>query len=218
MSLPPINVLGNRIALTESDDKGKEVNGIFLSSNPHRGYMAMGVAAKGNGMVGGVKVPMCEVNVGDRVFVQTNPMQVANNVQKVGDHAILTIHEHDVLAVLTKDMYDLTLDDFQPVGTWLLLRVEAPEKVGMIFLPGSENPLKSPGEVKLFLEKQGKQASDSYGIPLGSRVAIDQSRANPLALDVFDPNVAANSLGVSRTRRQRFVYIDVAHVNAFFEA
>ncbi len=216
MSLP-IRALGNRIALIESDDKGKEVNGIFLTNNPHRGYMAMGVAAKGNGVVGGAKVPMCEVEVGDRVFVQTNPMQVANNVQKVGDQSILVIHEHDVLAILTKDIYDLTLTDFQPVGTWILLRIETPEKVGAIWLPGSDQPLKSPGEVKLYLEKQGKLAEHQYGIPLGARVAIDQSRANPLALDVSDATVAANSLGVSRTRRQRFVYVDAAHVNAFFE-
>lgn len=213
----PIRALGNRVALINCPDAAREVNGVYLPESPHRGYISMEVAAKGNGIVNGAQVEMCEVAIGDRVFVQVNPMQLLHNVQKIGDQTFTLVHEHDVLATLTQDLYELTVDDFQPVGTWLLARIEVPEKVGEIFVTANAaQPMKSAGEIKLFLVKQGKLAQEKYGIELGSRILIDTSRANPLSLDVTDLEVAANTLGVRRTRRERFVYVDACNVNAVY--
>lgn len=178
-------IYGDRVLLAEVPEQ-KEINGIALPESRTRQYLHMQVVAVGDGRVRGGDIPvhrkMC-VKPGDQVMVQLNPMMISGNQQKVGGVKYLTVNHHDIIARVEAGVFDLTLDTFHPVGRWVLVRVDAPDRVGLIHLP-AQSPLRSSGEVKTFLAKLGDVATEELDqIPIGTQVMLEHNRVQPFSLN-----------------------------------
>lgn len=178
-------IFGDRVLLAEVPEQ-KEINGIALPESRTRSYLHMLVVAIGDGRVRGgdvaAKRQMC-VKPGDQVMVQLNPMMIGSNQQKVGGVKYLTVNHHDIIARVEAGAFDLTLATFHPVGRWVLVRVDAPDKVGEIHLP-AQSPLRSAGEVKTFLAKMGEVATAELdATPIGTRVMLEHGRVQPFSLN-----------------------------------
>lgn len=192
-------VFGDRVMLEEVPEQ-KEINGIALPESRTRQYLHLQVVAVGDGRVRGGDLAVTRricVAPGDHVMVQLNPMMIGSTQQKVGNKKYLTLNHHDILARVERGVFDLTLDTFHPVGRWVLVRVDAPEKVGEIFLPNQQQPLRSAGEVKTYLAKMGEVATEELALPLGTQLLLDHSRVQPFALN-----------------RIPYAYVDCANVAA----
>ncbi len=197
-SVNKFTIYGDRVLVRELPEDDV-VGGLYFPPSATRQYVAVEVTAVGDGrmhgMDGTTTRPMY-VNAGDRVFIQVNPMLVANTLQRVDDVKYLAINQHDIIARITRGINDLTLEHFEPVGRWVLARVDVPDKVGEIFLPGSDSPLKSAGEIKTYLTKAGAGAWEALGsMPVGTRLLLDHMRINPLKLG-----------------RTTYVYTDIANI------
>ncbi len=179
-------IFGDRVLVKEADEKEREVGGIVLPESASRSYLMVEVVEVGDGrlrgMDGVVQRRIC-VKPGDRVLIQANPMMATNNMQKIGNERFLVLNHHDIIAKIDKDLYELSIATFNPVGRWVLLRVEKPEKVGTIYLPNQAQPLQSAGEVKTYLAKCGEVAEEELGILRGTRVMVEHSRVSPLHLN-----------------------------------
>lgn len=190
-------IFGDRVLLEEKEEE-REVNGIAIPESASRAYLTMRVVAVGDGKIrnGGSTVQrrMC-VNVDDHVLVQFNPMMLGNNHQKIGNKKFLALNQHDIIARIDSGVFDLTLDAFHPVGRWVLVRVDTPERVGTIFLPGSDKPMQSAGEIKLYLAKMGDIAAEEIDLPIGVRVLVEHARVTPFKIN-----------------RVHYAYIDAASV------
>jgi co-chaperonin GroES (HSP10) len=222
VSTPTFKLFGNRVILKDTDDPKKEIDGIVMGESHQRMHMAMEVVSMGDGRLIGSNQLTRSVAIkpGDRVFIQFNPNMFANNMQKVEGVRYLAIHQHDVLAKVSHDSYVWTLDDWTPVGHWVLLRVETPDKVGKIWLPGSNQPMKSAGEVKLYVEKFGELAGEELGIQTGMRVMAEASRCNPFSLNRSltkeEMSETGRLLG-PMTKRQAYVYVDTPSILGVIE-
>ena len=178
-------IFGDRVLLAEVEEQ-KEVKGIYLPESRTRQYLHMLVVAVGDGRVRGGDLPvyrkMC-VKPGDHVMVQLNPMMIGGNQQKIGGVKYLTLNHHDVIARVEAGVFDLTLETFHPVGRWVLVRVDAPDRVGTIILPGAPS-LRSAGEVKTFLTKMGEVAAEELNqLPIGTQVMLEHNRVQPFSLN-----------------------------------
>jgi len=199
-------IFGDRVLLREPQkEEDQEIGGIFVPESAQRKYVCLEVVTVGDGRVrlidGPVTRKMDDIKPGDRVFLQLNPMMMANNMQKVNDVKYLTLNYHDIIARIDSGVLGLTLDTLHPVGRWVFVSVETPEKVGVIYLPGSDKPLQSAGEIKLRLAKAGKIASDELGVEAGTRLMVEHSRVSPMHID-----------------RKQFAYLDVSYVCGSFES
>ncbi len=190
-------IFGDRVLLAEVPEQ-KEINGIALPESRTRQYLHMLVEAVGDGQMRGGDFPvrrkMC-VKPGDQVMVQLDPRMIGGNQQKIGGVKYLTLNHHDIIARVEAGVFDLTLDTFHPVGRWVLVRVDAPDKVGLIHLP-NQSALRSSGEVKTFLAKMGEIAAEQLDhMPIGTQVMLEHNRVQPFSLN-----------------RVAYAYIDCANV------
>lgn len=179
-------IFGDRVLVKEVDEKDREVGGIYLPESASRTYHMVEVIEVGDGRMRGVdgilQRKMC-VSKGDRVMIQANPMMAAANLQRIDGVRYLALNHHDIIARIGAGIFDLTISAFKPIGKWVLVRIDAPEKVGMIYLPNQKMPLQSAGEIKTYLADLGEIAAEELGYPpIGTRFMLEHSRVNPLKL------------------------------------
>lgn len=179
-------IFGDRVLVREADESEREVGGIVIPETAQRSYLMVEVVEVGDGRLRGtdmvVQRRMC-VKPGDRVLIQANPQMAANNMQKIGDEKFLAINHHDIIARIDKDVFELSISTFHPIGRWVLLRVDKPERVGKIYLPNQQQPLQSAGEIKTFLAKAGEIAEEELQVPRGTRILVEHARVSPMHLN-----------------------------------
>lgn len=180
-------IFGDRVLLKQVPDSEREVGGIVIPDSANKAYLMMEVVEVGDGRLRGtdgiVQRRMC-VKSGERVMVQVNPMMFSNNAQKIGGEQFLALNHHDIIARIAAHVSELSISTFDPVGRWVLVRAEVPDRVGKIFLPSGGRALQSAGEVKTYFAKAGEVAVAELGDPApGTRVMLEHSRVSPLVLD-----------------------------------
>lgn len=190
-------IYGDRVLLREAPSE-KEIDGIAIPESATRAYLVMEVVEIGDGRlrgVDGVIVRRMCVKPGDRVMVQVNPMMFGNNAQKIDGEKYLVVNQHDIIARVDAGVFSLTISTFHPVGRWVLVRIDAPDRVGSIWLPNGQ-PMKSAGEVKTYLAKAGDTALEELNyLDYGTRLMLEHSRVSPLHL-----------------QKVPFAYVDVAAI------
>lgn len=193
-----VKIIGDRVLLKDVPEE-TELNGILLPDSKLKQHCAFKVVAVGDGKIRGTDTPIQRkicVSVGDTVFVQVHPMMRANAFQAINGEKHIAVNSHDIIAKIGTGVASMTVDSFTPVGRWLLIRVEQPEKAGEIYLPGGDKVGgDTAGEVKLFVEKLGEIAAAETEIAPGSRVMLEHTRATPLKI-----------------QKQLYAYIDLSFV------
>jgi co-chaperonin GroES (HSP10) len=181
-------ILGNRVLLKVLN-ADEAVGGILVPTNLPRQYVKAEVIAVGDGKMRGIDRAITRkigVKLGDHVFVQLNPLMATNNLQKVAGERYLSLDYNDVIARLTCGVMALTLDSFDPVGQWVLLRGVAPKMAGVLYLPETSGgkAIDNPGEIRWYLAKLGElAAAELPALAPGTRVLPEHVKANLLKID-----------------------------------
>lgn len=173
-----LNIKGPRVALVDAE----EVNttGILLPDNAQRRYFFGKVVAIGDGITLDGKIKPHHFQVGDVGVLQTNPMMIANCKFTVRDQRFMLVLQDDVIAKVTNGVAALTIDTFEPAGEWVLCSLRAKEEVGGIIIPNADSQFAAQPP-SLHLEKAGKY-SDLTGMPVGTELLAERSRATPIQL------------------------------------
>ena len=171
-----LHVHGDRVAvigITEDNDTG-----IYLPEDRKIDYILGRVIAVGDGKLAGGIVRKMYLQEGQIVFMQADKMMIAQCGCQVDGVRVLVIPQGDVLATL--DATKITSETFHIAGPYVLCRVQIPEKIGAIFLPGGSTAEGSPGRPRYFVEQTGPAVD--LGLEIGQEVKLVVGRASPFQL------------------------------------
>lgn len=153
--------------------------GLFIPSNRKTNHNKLGkVLAVGNGVWFGKTRPM-PVKVGDTCFFQLETNQATNTVYISREHGeVFFLHGDDMIGTLKKPVFDL--DNFQVVGTWILVKVGLRSQIkdSKIVLPSTED---TTHEFQTYTVVQ-VGAGVSLPIQVGDELSLARSRCNPIYL------------------------------------
>ena len=147
-----------------------------MPESAYRLHILCQVVTVGDGVVGKETKLMWPM-VGDNVFVQMSPALTKSLAQRIYDNPLFVIHQNDCIARITGR--DVTLENFHPIGRWLLASVEYQEESGGIFLPNSNQMIGHAGSVRFFMHEQG--AAANIDAKAGDELYLDKTRANPIS-------------------------------------
>jgi hypothetical protein len=207
----PISLYGERIALRELADDEIILPGTLAMPDiaGSKQHYFLRVVNKGDGKFRGIASEprvLPDVNVGDVVMVQINPSLAAPH--RVDGNIFLVQHWGDAIAKIIDTSKPLGADNIQAVGRWVIASRKYAKKEGEIFLPDSS----VIGEVTNSLHSSG--ATSEVGVPQGTRLYLDQTRANPFNLgDTIEVPDPENPV-VLHPQLVWLVYLDTSYVLA----
>lgn len=173
----------------------EEYEGVLIVPNTIvRQYELGTVLQVGDGInrATGVAKPI-PVAVGDTVWFQLNPAMAWHNTTKIDGQVVKHIHVHDALAKITGTI--VKIENFQILGSWVLLEAKVKDKIGSILLPSSASA--EAAELKYIVAQTG---SEVVGLPIGAEAIIDKKMAH--IVDIGG---------------RQFFYIDYPHVHGYIE-
>lgn len=106
------------------------------------------------------------------------PMQPAISID---GEDLQFLHYKDLIARLPKGNPKVTIDNFQVIGTWVLIRAEFNKPSSLIQLPDSAQEQHHHDMFKFYLVQKGPQCKVDMNV--GEEVVVDANRCNPIEID-----------------------------------
>lgn len=172
-----LKVYGDRVALIEVTEEND--TGFFFPEERKRAWILERVIAVGDGVVRSEDKPRTMwLRVGDIVLLQFNEMMVAQCGCKIDDSKILVVPQGDVIGTL--DEKRVNADTFHVTGSWVICRVEIPQKVGEIYLPSGQQVPSSVGRPRYYVIESGPGVD--LDLAKDDEVKLNPGRANLIKL------------------------------------
>lgn len=170
-----IKLFGDRVAVREIDEEYKTE--IKLVGRMNASYIIGKILAASENSS---KV----VSEGDVVLFQV-PMHPIERRPMVPGHTIdgvsfLIQHYRDLIAKLPSGDPVVTLDNFQVLDRWCLVRAEAVKLSSGLYLPENVQENHKSDYFKFFLVQKGKNVPIS--VEVDDEIVVDPSRANPIGI------------------------------------
>jgi len=161
----------NKVALTKIDEK---INTTLAIPQTYRKDFVLAVVEGYNDVSG--------ISFGDTVMFQIAGDYMEKNCTcYVNGEPVIIINKGDMLARLDSNI--ITLEGFNPLGKWVLLRTEYKNK-SEILIPDAH---KQHGDYVFYVEKIGTDCgSEDLGLTIGDNVIPDNARVVIIKIDGND--------------------------------